>query len=298
MSSTFKIEGGRVLFDRIDLKTEGVESVLNGDVNLSYWPELMLQVKSTIDLPKMRELFFAGDTFTLAGKSQFTGTFHLFKEPLPDGKTRTGRELKGTFLSTTAGVNDFRFQDLRGTVRWTPEVLRISEATTKMYDGNARFSYLMAPLNAPGVTPKATFDAAWNNVDLTAFTNFLETDGIRLAGRLSGHNLLEWPLRRFSNRRGKGELHLTPPDGVALMTREMPIERIRAVENRGQPAGPFSPLTPFEPVPVGGDLVYAFGPEQVEIFPSRTGNRVHSRRVRGTDGIRRGVSHSISRVER
>ena len=269
MSSTFTIEGGRVLFDRMNLKTEGVESVLNGDVNLSYWPELMLQVKSTIDLPKMRELFFAGDTFALVGKSQFTGTFHLFKEPLPDGRTRTGRELKGTFLSTTAGVNDFRFQDLRGTVRWTPEVLRVSEATTKMYGGDARFSYLMAPLNAPGVTPKATFDAAWDNVDLTEFTNFLETDGIRLAGRLSGHNLLEWPLRRFSSRTGKGELHLTPPDGVALMTRELPIERIRAVEKHGLPAGPFSPLTPFEPVPVGGDLVYAFGPEQIEISASR-----------------------------
>ena len=66
MTSTFKIDGGRVLFDRISLKTEGTESVLNGDVNMSYWPELMLQVKSTIDLPKMRELFFAGDTFRLS----------------------------------------------------------------------------------------------------------------------------------------------------------------------------------------------------------------------------------------
>ena len=112
MTSTFRIDGGRVLFDRISLKTEGTESVLNGDVNLSYWPELMLQVKSTIDFPKMRETFFAGETFKLAGKSQFTGTFHMFKEPLPNGTTRTGRELKGTFASTMAGVNDFAFTDL------------------------------------------------------------------------------------------------------------------------------------------------------------------------------------------
>ena len=269
MNSTFTIEGGRVLFDRIKLETEGVESVLHGDVNLSYWPELMLEVKSTIDLPKMRELFFTGYTFTLSGKSQFNGTFHLFKEPMPNGTTRTGRELKGTFVSTTAGVSNYRFDNLQGQVRWTPEVLRINEATTKIYGGNARFSYLMAPLNAPGVTPKATFDAGWENLDLTAFTNFLETDGIRLAGRLSGHNVLEWPLRRFSERTGKGELHLTPPEGSTVMTREMPIDRIRAVESRGQPAGPFSPLTPFEPVPIGGDLVYAFGPQQVEISPSR-----------------------------
>jgi hypothetical protein len=269
MTSTFKIENGRVLFDRINLKTEGTESVLNGDVNLTYWPELMLQVKSTIDLPRMRELFFAGDTFRLSGKSQFTGTFHLFKEPMPNGTTRTGRELKGTFFSTTAGVNDFRFSDLTGGVRWTPEVLRVTEATTKMYGGNARFSYSMMPLNAPGVIPTAHFDAAYENVDLMAFGEVMKLDAIKLAGRLSGQNLLEWPLRRFSEHSGKGELHVSPPEGVTLMTREMPLERIRAVEQRGLPAGPFSPLTPFEPVPTGADLYYTYGRDQVEIGRSR-----------------------------
>ncbi len=64
------------------------------------------------------------------------------------------------------------------------------------------------------------------------------------------------------------------------MTREMPLERIRAVEERGRPAGPFSPLTPFEPVPTGGDLVYAFDPDRIEISPSRLGNGVNVRRVR------------------
>ncbi len=269
MSSTFKIEGGRVIFDRINLKTEGTESVLNGDVNLTHFPELMFQVKSTIDLPRMRQLFFAGDTFTLNGKSEFLGTFHLFKEPRADGTTRTGRELKGTFHSASAGVNDFQFADLRGTVRWTPEVLRISEASTKVYGGDARFSYLMAPLGAPGVTPKATFDAAWDNIDLTEFSNDRQLEGIRLAGRLSGQNRLEWPIRSFSARTGKGELHFVPPEGVTMMTREMPLDRIREVEKRGRPAGPFSPLTPVDPVPIGGDLVYAFGPEQIELAPSR-----------------------------
>ena len=269
MSSTFTIEGGRVLFDRISLQTEGIESVLNGDVNLSFWPELMFQVKSTIDLKKMREIFFAGDTFTLAGTSQFTGTFHLFKEPLPDGKTRTGRELKGAFVTDVAGVNDFRFDDLQGNVRWTPELLRVSEATTEMYGGQARFSYLMAPLNAPAVTPKASFDATWNGVDLTAFTRAVAIDGIRLEGRLSGRNLLEWPVRRFSAHTGMGELHITPPDGVALMTREMPIERIRAREKQDRPAGPVTSLTAFEPVPIGGDLIYAFDADRVDIAPSR-----------------------------
>jgi hypothetical protein len=269
MTSTFKIDGGRVIFDHIDLRTEGTESVLNGDVNLSHFPELMFQVKSTVDLPRMREIFFAGDTFTLSGESQFLGTFHLYKEPRADGTTRTGRELKGTFHSGSAGVNDFRFADLRGSVRWTPDVLRVSEATTNLYGGGARFSYVMGPLGTTGVTPKAIFDAAWDDIDLTEFSNDRQLEGIRLAGRLSGKNLLEWPLRRFSARTGRGELHIVPPEGVTLMTREMPLDRIREIEKRGQPAGPFSPLTPVDPVPIGGDLVYAFGPDQIDLSSSR-----------------------------
>jgi hypothetical protein len=269
MTSTFKINGGRVLFDRINLTTEGTTSVLNGDVNLAYWPELMLQVKSTIDLPKMRELFFAGDTFTLTGESQFLGTFHLFKELQPNGESRTGRELKGTFVTPSFGVNDYALDDLRGAVRWTPEVLRVTDAMTKGYGGTARFTYQMAPLNVKGVTPKATFAAAWDNVDLTTFTTARGMEGIRLAGRLSGRNVLEWPIRRFSEHTGDGELHITPPEGIELMTRRMPIERIKAEEARGPRAGPFSPLTPFEPVPIGGDIIYAYGRDQVELGPSR-----------------------------
>ena len=126
----------------------------------------------------------------------------------------------------------------------------------------------------------------------------MQLDGIRLAGRLSGKNVLEWPLRRFADLTGKGELHIAPPDGVTLMTREMPLERIRAVEQRGEPAGPFSPLTPFEPVPIGGDLIYAFDPKRVGSAAKPAGDGVDAGRVRGTNGVRRRLPDSVSRVER
>ena len=298
MSSTFKIDGGRVIFDRINLETEGTQSVLNGDVNLLHFPELMFQVKSTIDLPRMRELFFAGDTFTLNGTSEFLGTFHLFKEPRADGTTRTGRELKGTFHSGSAGVNDFQFADLRGTVRWTPEVLRISEAATKVYGGDARFSYLMAPLGVPGVTPKATFDAAWDNIDLTEFSNDRQLEGIRLAGRLSGQNRLEWPVRRFSARTGRGKLHFVPPEGVTLMTREMPLDRIREVEKRGRPAGPFSPLTPRRSSADWWRSYICVWARADRSLAESSGHGVDAGRVRRADRLRWPVAHSLSRVER
>jgi translocation and assembly module TamB len=271
MKSSFKLDGGRVVFDRIDLITEGTRSVLNGDANLSYWPELMVQIKSTIDFPKMRELFFAGDMFSLAGHSEFAGTFHLFKEPQPNGPpgaTRTGRELKGEFRSASLGVNQYHFNDLRGGVRWTPEKLEVTDGSADAYGGTSRFVYRMAPLNAKGVPATATFDAEYENVDLTTLSNLWEFDGIQLAGRASGRNVLQWPVRRYRERTLTGSVRFTPPGESVLMTRDMPLERIAARLARGPEAGPFSPLTPIEPVPVGGEITYDAGPEWVEIAPS------------------------------
>jgi hypothetical protein len=269
MTSNFKIDGGRVVFGRIDLVTDGTKSVMVGDANLSFWPELMMQVKSTIDFPKMREIFFAGDTFSLSGVSQFDGTFHLFKETLVPGQpTRTGRELKGEFFGAQTGINKYRFNNLRGNVRWTPEFLEVANASAGAYGGTSQFTYRMAPLNAKGVTTKATFDTRYENVDLTSISELFELNGIRFAGRASGRNLLEWPLRRYSEHTGKGELHVTPPEGAVVMTRQMPVARIAAREAK-QPFGPFSPLTPFEPVPVTGDVTYEFGPEWIDVSTGR-----------------------------
>ena len=72
------------------------------------------------------------------------------------------------------------------------------------------------------------FDAEYDNVDLTQFTNLLELQGIRLAGRATGRNLLEWPSGRFADRQGGGEVRFDGPPGVELMTRRMPIERLTA----------------------------------------------------------------------
>jgi hypothetical protein len=63
-------------------------------------------------------------------------------------------------------------------------------------------------------------------------------------------------------------VRFTPPDEGVLMTRDMPLDRIAVREARGLDAGPFSPLTPVEPVPVGGEVVYEFGPDWIDIKPS------------------------------
>ena len=268
MSTTFRVVGSHVVFDRIDLITDGAESVLTGDVDAARWPEQTYQVESRIQLPKMREIFFARDTFSLSGESTFTGTFHLFREVV-NGRARNGRDLSGTFYSARAGVNDYEFTDLRGSVQWVPERMDVTNATTAAYGGTSQFAYRMAPIGDLDVPAHATFDAAYTDVDLEAFTNFLELEGMRLAGRADGRNLLDWPLGRYAEHRGGGHIQVTPEDGVEVLGRELSPAQLVAADGRSRAWDAFSDHLPLAPVPLAADLAYTYGPEWVDIAPSQ-----------------------------
>ena len=153
MTSRFTIEDGRLLFDRIDLRTEGTTTRLLGDASLSHWPEQMYRMQSTVDFPWMRKIFFANESFELSGQGEFLGTFHLFRDRAPDGRSRIGRELKGTFTSPVAGMNTLRFGDLKGAVKWVPESVQVSDTTMSFYGGSMQLGYTMGPFGLPGTQP-------------------------------------------------------------------------------------------------------------------------------------------------
>jgi TamB, inner membrane protein subunit of TAM complex len=258
MQSTFKIDGGLVKFDRIDLATDGATSKLTGAVDLGRWPEQTYQIKSRIQFRRMRELFFARDRFTLSGDGDFTGTFHLFKG---------GRELKGSFASPLAGVNAYRFQNLKGTVVWLPDLLDVPKATTQLFGGTSEFAYRMwKPRGAPRW--RARWDASYENLDLARVTDFLETEGLRLTGSGTGRNLLEWPVGRFSERTGEGEIAVTPPPGAIVQGRALSRSVLALTATSGPARGPFNPQLPLGYVPIGGDVRYRLGPDWIELDQS------------------------------
>jgi hypothetical protein len=269
MNSAFSVEEARLVFSHIDLDTGGTKTRLVGDTNLRYFPEQMYRMESEIEFPWMRKIFFAKNTFSMSGTGTFTGTFHLFRETMPDGRVRTGRELKGTFHSRTAGLNTLRFGELRGALKWVPESFGVTDTTSTFYGGELDLGYTMAPLGRADVAPLYTFDAAYRDVDLTAFSDYLEMQGLRLAGSASGRNHLVWPRGRFGDRTGDGELVVTPPEGTELQTRQIPIDRIEAQDAAGEPFGPFSNHRPLEPVPIGGHLAYTVEPEWLRIACSQ-----------------------------
>ncbi len=269
MNSAFTVNDARLVFSHIDLDTGGTKTRLVGDTNLRYFPEQMYRMESQIDFPWMRKIFFAKNTFDLSGKGTFTGTFHLFRETMPDGRIRTGRELKGTFHSSTAWLNTLQFGDLGGALKWVPESLAVTDTTSTFYGGGLELGYTMAPLGQAGVTPIYTLDAAYHGVNLTTFTDYLEVQGLRLAGTAMGRNHLVWPRGAFAKKTGDGELQVTPPDSAELQTRQIPVERIAALAAAGEPFGPFSNHRPLEPVAVGGTITYTIEPDWLRIGSSR-----------------------------
>ena len=259
MQSRFTMVGGKVHFDHMDLVSDGARSVVTGDADIPRWPEQLYQIRSRIDFPTQKNIFFHGQRFNVSGAGDFVGTFHLFKG---------GRELKGTFTSPLAGVNDWRFPNLRGSVLWLPDRLEITKAASDLYGGAAQFDYRMAPLGNPKTPAKATWVVDYQNVDLVRLTDFLQTEGLRLSGRASGRNRLEWPLGKWSLKRGEGEVVVQAPAGVRPMTRELPMDFINQLAALPDEAGPFNPRLSLGYLPIAGRVTYKLDPEWIHLEPS------------------------------
>jgi hypothetical protein len=257
MKAVFRVDGGNVHFERMILNTDGAQSIITGDANIPNWPEMTYQVKSTVDFRRMRELFFADEKYTLSGEGRFDGVFHLFKG---------GRALTGTFESDVAGLQigelDYQFPDLKGQLGWFPNRFEVTDTTTGFYGGTADLKYSILSSGKPGHPSNATFDAEWENVDLAAFSDFLQMSGLRLAGRWNGRNLLKWPLGRFRERSGDGYSEVAPPAGAEVLA------GTRASEFSSEPdQGGFHPGLGH--LAIAGEATYRYDRDTVEFADGR-----------------------------
>ncbi|HEY7502260.1 MAG TPA: translocation/assembly module TamB domain-containing protein [Vicinamibacterales bacterium] len=258
MRSRFTMKGSNVHFDWMDLLSDGARSDVTGDVDLGKWPEQLYRIKSKIDFPTQKDIYFHGQRFAVSGTGDFTGTFHLFKG---------GRELKGSFASALAGVNAWRFPNLRGSVLWLPDRLEITDATSDLYGGRARFDYRMAPLGRPGTPARATWIVDYKEVDLARLTDFLETEGLRLAGRATGTNRLEWPLGKWPAKRGGGEVTVSAPAGTTIASRNPSGGPMQSADSDQELelVGPFNPRLSLGYLPIAGHVTYALDPEWIRL---------------------------------
>lgn len=258
MRVKYKVDGSLVRLREIVLDSDGARSLVSGQADFGHWPEMMYHVDSRINLWRMREIFFPNDSWRSRGEARFVGTFHVFNG---------GHLLKGDFTSPLAHVNEFSFPDLRGSLEWEPHRFEVTNASARFYTGTARFRYLMAPLSEPRPAV-ATWRVSYQGVDLSQLSDALGMRGVRLLGRASGENLLEWPLGAFSQHRGSGHVTVVPPPGQSVLGRA-PGPEEAGIHAEAPSYGPERNLQRF-PVPtaVGGEFTYRFGPEWVDVAPS------------------------------
>jgi autotransporter translocation and assembly factor TamB len=260
MQTRFRIDGGKVVLEAIDLQSDGASTDVTGYVDLKNWPEMLYNVKSKIDFPTQKAIYFKDMNFTVAGRGDFLGTFRFFKTP-----TGTGRELKGTFTSPEAGVNAWRFPGVKGSVLWTNSAFRVTDVSTALYGGHALFDYTMEPLGRQGHPAQVAWDAQYADVDLTQLTDFLELQGIRLAGRATGRNRLEWPLGKWALKRGEGEITTVMPPGAVPLARTIDPDFIAKVDPLPPELGPFNRNLDVGHVPIAGHIVYSLDPDWITV---------------------------------
>src|SRR5205085_712484 len=153
MKAQFVLDGPRVRLQEINLDTDGARTVTRGEVDFAHFPEMKFQVRSRVKFPRMREIFFRDERWQLMGDGDFNGTFHLYKG---------GHDLAGTFASEMAGVDAYRFPNLYGSLHWTPTAFEVRDAGSKLYGGDAGFSYSIAPLGQKSTRPTARFAVDYN----------------------------------------------------------------------------------------------------------------------------------------
>ena len=256
MDASYELDGGRVDLTRIEMTMDGFTSRLTGEVDLLNWPEQKYRiVEADIELPPMKDIFFAGDNFEVGGRAAFSGQWHIF-----DG----GHELTGTFRGAETTFNGLAFPGIEGAVVWASNRFEVFDVRSGFYGGDLQLTYSMQPLGKPA-PGRAAFDVDYRDVDAAPLLDAFELAGVRPAARVSGHNLLEWPIGSFTDRSGHGRMTAVPADGA----------------HEAYAAVPFAPDGAPWSFPVGGAVTYAITPDGIEIEPGRLATPYTEIRFRG-----------------
>jgi hypothetical protein len=251
MRARFDINGSKLRMNRIDIDTDGATTMAVGDVDVARWPEMLYDVKSRVNFPRMREIFFRRESWQLAGDGDFTGKFHLFKG---------GHDLAGAFTSDELGVYAYRFPKLYGSLHWTRQLFDITSGGAHLYGGKSEYAFSIKPLGSKQ-RPTARFETSYTGVDMAAVSDLYELPGVRFAGAASGTNLLAWPLGDFSKRQVEGALEVAMPPGVEPMTPAVPAATVPAADDE-TPAD-LRALPPH--VPIAGGLTYRLDSERADV---------------------------------
>ena len=249
LTTRFVIDGPVVDLKHIDLVTDGAQTHVTGQVDFSHWPEQRYNVNSELDFHRMRELFFASETWDLAGTGHFTGIFHIYNG---------GQELAGNFTSPQARVQNLEFSDLHGSLVWLPDRFEVTHADANFYGGRTRFTYAVEPLGRPE-PPTQRFTTELDDVNLAPLVGLADLKGLQPVGLIRhAHARMAWPGGELSTgAQGRLEADVDPPEGTELATAVVPPSP-PFTGSRLLDKTEFEPFKPLGRLPVGGHLAFNF----------------------------------------
>lgn len=255
LDAGFKIEDGKLLLHRGEIRTDGARSELAGVVDFNHWPEQQYTLGSELDWPEVRRVFFDGSHWELAGHGRFDGTFHKYKGGYEvDGRVSSPR------FSVLTSFGSYHFPDIAGTVKWAPKRLDVTNLQSQFNGGRATQFYTLAPLGNP-TPPTATWNVKYQDVDLTEFGDALEWPVLRLAGRASGWNNMTWVSGRFGETKdGEGEIAAVAPDDAALTSAVIP-EGLQPVPKDA----PWDVKKRLSPYKLSGRIKYTWAPKFMDV---------------------------------
>ena len=253
----FELDGSIMRLRHIDMVADGSVSHAAGEIDMANWPNQIYSLRSTVDLERVKALFFTRETWRVSGDADFTGSFMLAK----GGK----RDLSGTFSSDEAIVNDVAFTNLHGSLTWLPTSFSVMHAEADVLNGQTQFTYSLAPIGSR-TNATVAFNADYAGVDLFEFDRLMDLRGLRLAGAATGSLSMEWPSGRMTaERRGSGHTVVTPFSGEPLAPDSLPLLALPAAH---EPT-PFDSSPLGRPIPLGADLHYRFEPGRTIFDDSR-----------------------------
>ncbi len=256
MSTRFMLDGPVVRLQHLDLITDGAESHITGTVGFGkLWPEQQYNINSTLDFPRMRQIFFANENWQLAGEGRFKGIFRLFKGG--------GYNMSGDFGSDEFRFDRWRFPDLHGSLEWVPGRFAVTHADSRFEGGNMRLAYA---LRRPGVGQGyiADLNADYDGVDLHAFTRKFDWDALQPDGRLRGRLAMTWPNGKFKTAlTGEGASVITPPEGARTAD-----AKLSATAPAGVVPTQADADVPMGRIPLAGEMTYRFDAGALEFADS------------------------------
>jgi len=253
MSARLTVDGPLLRVHQMDVVADGSRSRMTGTIDAGRWPEQTFDIQSTIDVSRMKELFFYGQNFTAAGRGQYAGTFHKYQ--------RGGFEVNGGFTSDVLRVSGLDFPNLKGHVVWLPNRLEVVSTESEFYGGTARIGYALDTSAASGTI--ADLSVRYRNVDLIPFGNAWGWKGIALSSRANGWHTMQWPSGRFVEMRGEGVLRAAPEDGRPVASSTLPTPAVYAPHEV-----PFDRDRVLDPQPTAGEITYTMTPDAVTFVDS------------------------------